>query len=158
MPVLVLENLRSAYNVWNCIRTADALGREIILSWYTPSPESTSQVHKTSLWAEHYVGLMSFWNTSETLYYLKKNWYVLVAAETQKNAIMLNRWHETYRGSEQSKNDMALIMGNERSGILPETLAQVDYTVMIPMKGHKESLNVWQAAAICMRELSKRHI
>jgi len=47
-------------------------------------------------------------------------------------------------------------MGNEKTGVLEETLDFVDHVVYIPMKGMKESLNVGQAAAIIMREISKQ--
>ena len=50
---------------------------------------------------------------------------------------------------------IALVMGSETSGVLPETLQACDYILHIPMQGIKESLNVAEAAAIMMRELSK---
>ena len=52
MNVVILENIRSAYNVGNIIRTADALGRDVWLTGYSPSPEDTQKVVKTSLGAE----------------------------------------------------------------------------------------------------------
>ena len=55
MKVLILENIRSAYNVGNIIRTADALGWQVRLTGYSPSPEDTQKVGKTSLGAEHNV-------------------------------------------------------------------------------------------------------
>lgn len=57
--VIVLENLRSAYNVGNIIRTADALGWEVWLVGYTPSPfalqKGKAKVAKTALGAENHV-------------------------------------------------------------------------------------------------------
>ncbi|MBU0626469.1 hypothetical protein KKG31_03975 [Patescibacteria group bacterium] len=55
MKVVILENIRSAYNVGNIIRTADALGWQVWLSGYTPSPQDNSKVVKTSLGAELHV-------------------------------------------------------------------------------------------------------
>ncbi len=52
---------------------------------------------------------------------------------------------------------IALIMGNENTGVLAETLRDVDYIVHIPMQGMKESLNVAEAAAILMWEVGERH-
>lgn len=49
MNVVILENIRSAYNVGNIIRTADALGWQVRLAGYTPSPTDTQKVTKTSL-------------------------------------------------------------------------------------------------------------
>jgi tRNA G18 (ribose-2'-O)-methylase SpoU len=54
-----------------------------------------------------------------------------------------------------SAKGYAIVMGNEVRGVLPETLSYVDHIVHIPMLGIKDSLNVGQAAAIMMWELSK---
>lgn len=149
MNVIVLENIRSAYNVGNIIRTADALGWGVILSGYTPSPFSEEKVVKTSLWAEKSVFIKEFWNMQDTINYLKGEWYYLIASEIADGAIALNQiWF--------LDKPLALIMGNEIEGISKQTLMQTDQIVFIPMKGHKESLNVWQAAAIGMWEFSKK--
>ncbi len=47
MNIVILENIRSAYNVGNIIRTADALGWQVRLTGYTPSPLDTQKVVKT---------------------------------------------------------------------------------------------------------------
>jgi tRNA G18 (ribose-2'-O)-methylase SpoU len=60
MKVIILENIRSAYNVGNVIRTADALGRNVRLVGYTPSPVDNPKVRKTSLGAEEHVGIQQF--------------------------------------------------------------------------------------------------
>jgi len=70
--VVILENIRSAYNVGNIIRTADALGRDVRLSGYTPSPDDTPKVKKTSLGAEETVGLKQFDGTLDAITYAKE--------------------------------------------------------------------------------------
>jgi len=60
MAAIILENLRSAYNVWNIVRTADALWRDVIIAWYTPSPLSHTKVQKTSLGAEQMIRIYEF--------------------------------------------------------------------------------------------------
>ena len=50
--VVILENIRSAYNVGNVVRTADSLGRDVRIVGYTPSPLDHPKVLKTSLGAE----------------------------------------------------------------------------------------------------------
>lgn len=62
--IIILENIRSAYNVGNVIRTADALGWEVRLTGYSPSPMENPKVKKTSLGAEDHVQLRQF-NYSE---------------------------------------------------------------------------------------------
>jgi len=145
-PLIILENIRSAYNVGNIIRTADALWYDVLLSWFTPNPNKKAQVKKTSLWAEESVGLKSIWNTSEAIAWVKEQWYTLVAAECSDYSIELNAY-------EGAKNPVAIVMGNENTWVLPETLLAADAVLYIPMQGIKESLNVGQAAAIMMWEL-----
>ena len=70
--IVILENIRSAYNVGNIIRTADALGYDVVLSGFSPSPFDDEKVRKTSLGAEEYVGIQQFWNPLEALKTLKE--------------------------------------------------------------------------------------
>ena len=58
--IVILENIRSAYNVGNIIRTADSLWWEVWIVWYTPSPLDNPKVCKTSLGAENTVWLRQF--------------------------------------------------------------------------------------------------
>lgn len=145
MRVLILENIRSAYNVGNIIRTADALWWQVRLTWYTPSPQDTSKVAKTSLGAEDHVGLQQFGYTSEAIAYAKQHNLTVIAAEIAPNARALDTIPPT------PGKWVAIIFGNEVEGVLSSTLEQVDQIVYIPMQGIKESLNVWQTSAIFMR-------
>ena len=70
--IIILENIRSAYNVGNVIRTADALGREVRITGYTPSPLDHPKVKKTSLGAEDSVALKQFDYTSDAIAYAKE--------------------------------------------------------------------------------------
>lgn len=72
MNVVILENIRSAYNVGNIIRTADALGWQVRLTGYSPSPVYNKKVVKTSLGAEETVGLRQFGFTKEAIDEAKK--------------------------------------------------------------------------------------
>jgi len=149
MSVVILENIRSAYNVGNIIRTADALWWDVRLTWYSPSPEDTQKVAKTSLGAENNVGLKQFGHTPEAIQYAKEQWMVVIAAEITKDAIPLDIF------SKNKDTDIAVIFGNEVDGVLDSTLKLVDHVVYIPMKGVKESMNVGQTSAVFMRELQK---
>jgi len=148
MPILVLENIRSAYNTGVMLRTCDALWWKAVLSWFTPTPETDDKVKKTALGAHEQVILWSFRNPKESIAFLCNQWYLLIAAE--KNTI------STPLGDFQKTQEVpyALIMGNENTGVLTETLEVVEHILHIPMVGMKESLNVAEAAAIMMRELS----
>lgn len=149
MNVVILENIRSAYNVGNIIRTADALGWQVRLTWYTPSPLDTQKVVKTSLWAEKNVGLQQFGHTPEAIEFAKKQKLLVVAAEVTKNSIALETMKpDKYPG-------VAIIFWNEVDGVLDSTLKLVDSVVHIPMQGVKESLNVGQSSAIFIRAFNQ---
>lgn len=146
MKTVILENIRSAYNVWNIIRTADALWRNVRITGYTPSPEYHKKVVKTSLGAEQNIWLIQFGNTQEAIDFAKDKWMNVIAAEVTKDAKDLKNT------SLENKNpDIAIIFWNEVDWVLPTTLSTVDQVVYIPMQWIKESLNVWQTAAIFMR-------
>lgn len=145
--IIILENIRSAYNVGNCIRTADALGWEVRLTGYSPSPMENPKVKKTSLGAEDHVQLRQFNYSEDAIEEAKKLWIPVIAAEITPEATSLANYK---RAKEQS---LAIIFGNEVEGVLPQTLKAVDEVVFIPMQGIKESLNIGQSSAIMMREL-----
>lgn len=147
MHIVLLENIRSAYNVGNIIRTADALGREVRLSGYTPSPMDNAKVVKTSLGAETSVGLRQFDTTLDALAEAKTLGYATIAAEITPAAVDLHVF------SKEKKSDLLVVFGNEVDGVLSTTLKTVDHVVYVPMKGIKESINVGQTSAIFMRAL-----
>lgn len=126
--IIILENIRSAYNVGNVIRTADALGREVRITGYTPSPLDHPKVKKTSLGAEDSVALKQFDYTSDAITYAKELKISIIAAEITPDAIDLQSF------SENNRADIAIVFGNEVEGVLPETLKSVDQVVFIPMQ------------------------
>ncbi|MDD3262801.1 MAG: TrmH family RNA methyltransferase [Candidatus Absconditabacteria bacterium] len=146
MKVVILENIRSAYNVGNIIRTADALGWKVWLTGYSPSPLTVPKVAKTSLGAENHVDLKQFGFTKEAIDAAKELGLSVVAAEITPQAIAV----DTYK---KSGTGVAVVFGNEVDGVLEETLKMVDDVVYIPMNGVKESLNVGQSSAIVMWQL-----
>lgn len=145
--IIILENIRSAYNVGNVIRTADALGWEVRLTGYSPSPMENPKVRKTSLGAEDHVQLRQFNYSEDAIEEAKKLWIPVIASEITPEATSLACYK---RAKEQP---LAIIFGNEVEGVLPQTLKAVDEVVFIPMQGIKESLNIGQSSAIMMREL-----
>lgn len=145
MNVVILENIRSAYNVGNIIRTADALGWQVRLTWYTPSPIDTQKVVKTSLGAENNVGLKQFGHTPEAIAFARQQNLLVVAAEITKDSVSLAS------SPKIGHTGVAVIFWNEVDGVLDSTLKLVDQVVHIPMQGIKESLNVGQSSAIFMR-------
>ena len=148
MKIVILENIRSAYNVGNIIRTADALGWQVRLTGYTPSPMDNKKVVKTSLGAEESVGIRQFDSTADAIDEAKKNKCRVIAAEITEKAVTLADFVQ------KDISDVAIVFGNEVDGVLASTLKIVDHVVFIPMKGIKESINVGQTSAIFMRALN----
>lgn len=147
---IALENIRSAYNVWNIIRTADALGFNVILLWYSPWKEN-EKLLKTSLWAEKNVNLQKFYNVKEWLDYIKKNFKTCIAWEITDEAVSI------YNIKKYIKEPTCILLWNEVKGISLEALEYADIISFIPMEWIKESLNVCEAASIFMYEI-KRNI
>ena len=148
--IVILENIRSAYNVWNIIRTADSLWWEVRITWYTPSPLDNLKVCKTSLWAENNVWLKQFDFTIDVINEAHGMWLEIIAAELTENSVSL--WDYVCK----SENWIAVIFGNEVDWVMEKTLKDVDAVVEIPMQWVKESMNVGQSTAIFMRELRKK--
>lgn len=148
---IVLENLRSAYNVGNIFRTADALGRWVVLVGYTARPHH-KWVKKTALWAEQSVPLQEFEDLEEAYKTCKKSGYI-VSADLIDWSIDLASFSD--HNTANNFDALYLVVWNELTGIEPSTLALSDLIVHIPMQWLKESLNVGQAAAIFMRELNQ---
>lgn len=148
--IVILENIRSAYNVGNIIRTADSLWWEVWIVGYTPSPLDNPKVCKTSLWAENTVWLRQFDFTIDAIQEAREMWLEIIAAELTENSVSLGEYVC------KSENWIAVIFGNEVDGVMPKTLKEVDGVVEIPMQWIKESMNVGQSTAIFMRELRKK--
>jgi len=147
MAAIILENIRSAYNVWNMVRTADAFGFDVIISGYTASPLTHEKVKKTSLGAEKTVKIFEFLDNDKALDFAKQNYKTLISAETGEESVSLKDFD-----FKQIDSNFAIIVWNEVEWILPQTLSRSDYIVSIPMNWEKESLNVWQSSAIFMWE------
>lgn len=142
---IVLDNIRSSYNVGSVFRSSDsALVEEVLLCGFTPAPPR-KEVHKTALGADESVPWRYFATTLEAIEYKKNQDYKIVALELTENA-------KDY--SDLSKEDfpLCIVVGNEISGISDEVLALCDFAIEIPMYGVKHSLNVSVSAGIAIYE------
>lgn len=147
--VIVLDNIRSALNVGSIFRSADAFRIEkIICCGYTATPPHR-EVLKTALGATETVA----WEYSEQAAHaceqLKEQGYLILACEQTTESERLDAW--TWP---QAK--LAMIMGNEVSGVSDEALAICDQTLEIEQFGTKHSLNVAVAAGIVLYEVGRK--
>jgi tRNA G18 (ribose-2'-O)-methylase SpoU len=146
--IVILDNLRSAYNVGSAMRTCDALGvREIHLCGITPGPED-KKIQKTALGAESGLKIVEMADTYSHLLDIKKQGYELIGLEITPTSVDIT--------SIKPSAKTALVIGNEVSGLSEETQKLCDVVAQIPMKGRKESLNVSVAFAIAAYELNRK--
>lgn len=145
--VLILPNIRSGHNVGAIFRTADGAGVEkLYLTGYTPCPPHT-QIDKVSLGAEKWVPWEYKKQAGGLLKNLKKIGYNIIALEQTGNSVNIFDW--------KPKFPLALVLGNEKTGVPKSLLKYCDQSVEIPMRGKKKSLNVSVAAGIAMYSISR---
>jgi len=145
--VVVLDNIRSALNVGSILRTCDAFDiKEVYFCGITPEIDN-SKVKKTSLGAEKTIKPTYFKSTKEAIKRLKALSCYIVGLEINENAEDIEKF--------RSNQKIALVVGNEVSGISEDVQRSCDFLVKIPMKGTKESLNVAVAFGIAAYNLNK---
>lgn len=132
--VLVVDNVRSRFNVGSFFRTADAAGiKKIYLGGITPAPPHP-KIDKVALGAQKTVPFEKLTNTTKIIKQLKKSGYKIIALEkTNKSKNIFDI---------KIQPPVALIVGSETKGISPTILKLADKIIFIPMFGKKESLNV----------------
>ena len=147
-PVIaVLENIRSAYNVGSVFRTADAfLLNAIYITGYTCVPPH-KEIKKTALGAEETVNWKHFTNSAEAIHSLKKEGYKVYAVEQVVNSQLLQEME--FKANEK----VAVIFGNEVSGVEQSTIELCDGCIEIPQLGMKHSLNIATAAGVVLWEI-----
>ena len=143
--VVILDNIRSTYNVGAIFRTADAIGvKKIYLCGITPTPSKNIKIKKVALGAEDYVSWGKVSQTWRLLNRLKKEGYFLIALEQNQKAKNL------FKIKKINKQKIALILGTEVKGLSSKILKYIDLILEIPMYGKKESLNVSVAFGIAV--------
>ncbi|MGB9757851.1 MAG: RNA methyltransferase [Candidatus Bipolaricaulaceae bacterium] len=139
----VLDNIRSAYNVGSMFRTAEcAYISELILCGITAKPPH-KEVEKTALGTTQLVPWRYFPDTLEAVQALKREGWRIAALEITDQSVPIQS---------VGKGDfpLALVVGNEVSGVDDRVLASADLVVEIPQFGKKESLNVAVAFGVAV--------
>ncbi len=146
--IIVLDNIRSAFNVGSIFRTADATGQvEVYLCGITPTPEN-SKIFKTSLGAEKTVKWKYFNNTMLAIESLKKENIPIYSIEITKDS----KHFQKFEYFKEKSETIALVFGHELNGVSQPVLDNSDDFIYIPMEGLKESLNVGITASILIFE------
>lgn len=140
---VMLDNIRSAWNVGSIFRTADGSGiKQIYLCGITPTPEH-SKVSRTALGAEQIVKWARYKNGAILAQELKTRGYTLWAMEDLPGAIPLFQIQ-----IDDQNSPIVIILGNEVAGVDPGVIEMCDKVISIPMLGKKRSYNVAVAFGI----------
>lgn len=145
---VLLENVRSLYNVGSIFRIADGcLTEQVYLTGYTGVPPR-KEIHKTALGADEVVPWKHYKQSMRIARMLKKQSVQLVALETGENSIDYVDF--------MPKFPMCLMLGNEIEGLSKELLDFADVKIRLPMRGRKNSLNVSVAFGIAAYRLAEK--
>ena len=157
--VLVLDNIRSCYNVGAILRTAEGFGVEkVVLSGYTPRihderllphlrEKLDHEIHKTALGAEEMLEIIDSSDIKFDLEKYRQDGWRIVGLENNIKDERLKKINE-YRFSSDSK--IVLALGEEVEGIDRSLFDVFDLFLEIPMSGQKESFNVSVASGIAL--------
>ncbi|MBR3135094.1 TrmH family RNA methyltransferase [Candidatus Saccharibacteria bacterium] len=164
---LILDNIRSTYNVGAILRNAEGFGiKEVIFSGYTPFPgvrpgvlphiseKLKKQISKTALGAEEMVKCTYCPDIQEFLASKMAEKATVIALEnniSDNRLITLSNVKQALNGVKRAY----LVAGEEVFGINPELYPYITIFAEIPMKGKKESFNVSVAIGIALYELAK---
>ena len=147
--IVVLDDVRSMYNVGSVFRTCDAFRVEgVYLCGITCQPPST-EIHKTALGAENSVSWRYFKTALEAIDELKKAGYTVLSVEQVEHSTKLQtfvpQWQRKY----------AVVMGNEVKGVHQEVVDASDGCLEIPQLGTKHSMNVSVTAGIIIYKFAE---
>ena len=175
--IVVLDAVRSLYNVGSVFRCGDAFRIEAVyLCGITACPPN-AEIHKTALGGEDSVAWRYFEKTEDAVRQLQNDGYFVYSIEQVEGSTKLQNLHESINLSsdnnrqndglttEQSRESIspttyghphyAVILGNEVKGVKQTVVDMCDGCLEIPQFGTKHSLNVSTTAGIVMWEFCK---
>lgn len=147
--VVVLDNVRSAFNVGSVFRTADAFRIEkIYLCGITASPPN-KEIRKSALGSTNSVEWEKVNETDQIILLLKEKGYTVLAIEQAQGSTLLNEY--SYKDT-----PIAVVFGNEVKGVTQSAINLCDDCVEIPQIGTKHSLNISVSAGIVLWNLWRK--
>jgi tRNA G18 (ribose-2'-O)-methylase SpoU len=150
--IVVLENIRSAYNVGSVFRTSDAfLIQSIYIIGYSAKPPH-KEIKKTALGAEDTVNWKYFKTSAEAIDTLRSEGFSVFAVEQTEGSTLLHSIQM------EPKDKIAVVFGNEVTGVEQSTIALCDGCIEIPQLGMKHSLNIATAAGVVLWELVRSRL
>lgn len=150
--VIILDDVRSLYNVGSVFRTSDAFRVErIILCGITATPDNCPiEIHKTALGAEESVEWSYYDDCVRVVNELNDKGYITVAVEQVESSIKLDEFKV------DTTNRYALVLGNEVKGVNQSVVDNCRLSLEIPQYGTKHSLNVSVTAGLVIWEFARQ--
>lgn len=148
--IVVLDDVRSLYNVGSVFRTSDAFRVEAVyLCGITATPPH-QEIHKTALGAEDSVSWRYFKTAEEAVAELQKSGYMVYAVEQAEGST------KAPLPTLPQKGTYAVVLGNEVKGVHQSVIDKCDDCLEIPQFGTKHSMNVSVTAGIVIWEFAKQ--
>ncbi|MBZ0199952.1 MAG: RNA methyltransferase [Ignavibacteriaceae bacterium] len=149
MPLyVVLDNIRSTYNVGSIFRTSDgAMIEKLIMCGYTPHPPK-KEILKTALGSTESIKWEYLKDPHEAVLQLKNEGIKICSLELTDNSI-------PYYNVKPSDFPLCIIVGNEITGVSQSLIDLCDFAIEIPQYGIKQSLNVAVAYGVAVFEMRK---
>lgn len=148
--IVVLDNVRSQYNVGSVFRTSDAFRVEAIYLCGISATPPHQEIHKTALGAEDTVDWKYFKDTTVAINELKATGYFIYSIEQVEGSVMLENLQL------DATKKYAVVLGNEVKGVQQEVVNLSDGCIEIPQYGTKHSLNVSTTAGIVIWDFFKQ--
>ena len=147
--VVIAHDIRSAHNVGSIFRTADSAGlAHVYLSGFSTTPEHRGVI-KTALGAQDAVPWTQVDDLEALFRQLDADGFTLAALERTDDAIALSEVMSSHF-------PLALVLGNEVTGVPDDVLDRVELVIGLPQYGVKRSLNVSVAFGIAAYGLVDR--
>ena len=147
--IVVLDDVRSMYNIGSVFRTCDAFRvEEVCLCGICQTPPST-EIHKTALGAEESVSWRYFKTALEAVEVLRSEGYKVLSVEQVEHSTKL----QTFVPEQNVR--YAVVLGNEVKGVHQEVVDASDGCLEIPQLGTKHSMNVSVTAGIIIYKFAE---
>ena len=141
---VVLENVFDPHNISAVMRTCDAVGIQDIYVLNTKIPRHKKWGAKSSSSAAKWLTIHQYTDAQECFAALRRNYKLILTTHLSSDAISLHSIDFT--------QPIALVFGNEHSGVSDEIRALADGNFIIPQAGIIKSLNISVACAVTVYE------
>lgn len=147
--VVAIDSIVDPHNLGAILRACECFGVGLVLWSKNRGAPLSATVTKTSSSATEFVPISIVSNLSTTLDKFQNAGYELIGAQVGHRSV--NLYDYTF------PKLSVLVLGSEGEGIRPLLQSKLDQSIYIPMHGKIDSLNVSQAAAVCIGQWSAQH-